>query len=274
MKNCLFFLLLLFILGSCGGYKEITYFKDIEDQPQGQFYNENNSLNTVVIKTDDELSILVSSKNPQAAAPFNLPLVTQQSYIGTLDQASSLRQQVPAGQAIQTYLVDSKGEINFPVLGKISLMGKSTEQASQYIEQLLIENGYLSDPIVNIQFSNFRISVIGEVNLPGTYYYTNQRVSILDAIASAKDLTIHGRRDNVMVIRDNNGKKEYFRFDLSDSKTFSSPNYYLQQNDVVIIEPNKEKQRDSSSGLQKQFNLSIITSAISTVISVIAILVR
>lgn len=263
------------LITSCSSYKEISYFQDVQQDIQGVFSDQGYS-QVIKIRPDDELSIVVSSIEPLAAAPFNLPVVmsaSSASSIGT--SASGKRQtgmQLSNSQMLQTYLVDSNGEINFPVIGRIKVSGLSREEFIDYLEELLKE--YIKDPIVNVQIVNFKVSVLGEVVAPGPYYYTNQRVSVLDAIASAHDLTTHGARDNVMVIRDIEGKKEYFRFDLTKSDIFTSSNFYLQQNDVVYISPNKEKQRDAATGQQKQFNLTVITSAIGYVISVIAILVR
>ncbi|MFR9166033.1 MAG: polysaccharide biosynthesis/export family protein [Dysgonomonas sp.] len=255
------------IIASCSTYKEISYFQDLDDSTAG-ILNEDKLFHSMQIRPDDELSITVTSIDPLAATPFNSPLQQSTSSLGLKMPGESVNS---TGRP-SNYLVDTNGDINFPVLGKIHIAGMTKDEAVTYFENRLKE--YIKDPIVNIRIVNFKVSVLGEVNMPGSYYFSTQRVSILDAIASAQDLTTHGRRSNVLVIREDDGKKEYFKVDLTKTDMFSSPNFYLQQNDIVYVTPNKEKQRDANSGLQKQFNLSIISSTIGWIISVIAIVVR
>jgi polysaccharide export outer membrane protein len=133
---------------------------------------------------------------------------------------------------------------------------------------------YVKDPIVNLQILNFRISVLGAVNAPGPFFFTNERVTILDALAHARDLNIYAKRDNVLLIRENEGKKEFVRFDLTQSNSvFLSPYFYLQQNDIVYVESNKEHQKDAEMSQQKQFNLTLISTSITALISAISLIV-
>lgn len=238
------------LMSSCGSKKNISYFQDLETYLQKEVAL-SDSLHSVTIKTGDELAIVVSSVEPQAVVPFNLP----------------------GGQGkVSTYIVDSEGDINFPTLGKVHLKGLSLDEAINML-QISLEK-YVKNPIVNMQIMNFRVSVLGAVNAPGPVFFTGQRMSILDALANARDLNIYGRRDNVLLIRDNDGKKEFIRFDLTKSDdVFSSQYFYLQQNDIVYVESNKEYQKDAGMSQTKQFNLTLITTAITTVISTVSLII-
>ena len=250
------FIGIIIFCSSCGTTKNFSYFQDLDEYLQKEVAL-SDSTQEIRIKPDDQLGIVVSSVNPQAVAPFNLPVMTQNNL---------LQSSLPA------YLVDSEGEINFPTLGKIRLAGLSVEEAVSLL-QVRLED-YVKDPIVNMQILNFRVSVLGSVNAPGPFYFTGQRVSILDAIANARDLTLYGRRDNVLLIRENGGKKEFIRFDLTNSNSvFSSKYFYLQQNDIVYVESNKEHQKDSQMSQQKQFNLTLISTAITSVIATISLII-
>lgn len=254
-----YFLLFIGIItfcSSCGTTKNFSYFQDLDEYLQKEVAM-SDSIQEIRIKPDDQLAIVVSSVNPQAVTPFNLPATGQSN----LSQSS-----------LPSYLVDSRGEINFPTLGRIRLAGLSMEEAVDLLQTRLED--YVKDPIVNIQILNFRVSVLGSVNAPGPFYFTGQRISILDAIANARDLTLYGRRDNVLLIRENNGKKEFIHFDLTKSnEVFSSKYFYLQQNDIVYVESNKEHQKDAQMSQQKQFNLTLITTAITTVIATVSLII-
>lgn len=250
------FIGIIILCSSCGSTKNFSYFQDLDEYLQKEVAL-SDSTQEIRIKADDQLGIVVSSVNPQAVASFNLPVMAQNN----LPQSS-----------LPTYLVDSEGEINFPTLGKIRLAGLSVEEAVSLLQMRLED--YVKDPIVNMQILNFRVSVLGSVNAPGPFYFTGQRVSLLDAIANARDLTLYGRRDNVLLIRENGGKKEFIRFDLTNSNSvFSSKYFYLQQNDIIYVESNKEHQKDAQMSQQKQFNLTLITTAITSVIATVSLII-
>ncbi len=252
----LLFIGIIIFCSSCGTSKNVSYFDDLDVYLQKEVAM-SDSLHAIRIKPNDQLGIVVSSVNPQAVAPFNLPVMTQSG----LTQSS-----------LPSYLVDSEGLINFPTLGKIRLEGLSTEEAVDLLQTRLED--YVKDPIVNVQILNFRVSVLGAVNAPGPFYFTGQRVSILDAIANARDLTLFGQRDNVLLIRENGNKKEFIRFDLTKgSSVFSSKYFYLQQNDIVYVESNKEHQKDAQMSLQKQFNLTLISTAVTSVIAAVSLII-
>jgi polysaccharide export outer membrane protein len=248
-----------------------SYLKDLQDLEQKQLTG-NESKFSLTIRPDDELMITVSALNPVAAAPYNLPLVSTQSVNTGGIEGKSGQSVTSSPTVVQTYLVNAEGFINFPGLGKIKVAGMNKDELTAGLEKLL--EIHITDPIVNVQIVNFKVSVIGEVTKAGLYTFNKQRVSVFEALAAAQDITLQGRRDNVMIVRDVNGKKESIKIDLTNSGIFNSPNYYLQQNDIVYVIPNKEKQRDADFGTQKQFNTSIIISAISTVISIVAIIAR
>ena len=184
------------------------------------------------IQQNDLLGITVNSKNAELALPFNMPTVAYQA--GTNGNVSGT-------QALQGYLVDEQGNINFPILGTIHVEGLTRSQLTHLLEQKLKNGNYIKDPVVTVKFLNFKISVIGEVNQPGSFPISNERVTILDALSMAGDLTIYGKRDRVAVIREIDGKRSITYNDLRNTDLFKSPTYYLQQNDVIYVEPNSRK---------------------------------
>jgi polysaccharide export outer membrane protein len=169
-----------------------------------------------------------------------------------------------------TYLVDKQGGIELPLIGWLSLRGLSTVQAKEVVKDKV--SAFLKNPIVTVRLQNFKVTVLGEVNRPSNYIVPNERVSVLDAIGMAGDLTLFGRRENVLLIRENEGKKILARLDLNSSKLFQSPYYYLQQNDILYVEPNK--QRAASSDMTTLRNVSLITSLAGLATIVVSQLIR
>lgn len=241
---------------SCASYKKIPYFQDkvinnpeVIDRHAG-----------IVIQPKDMLSIVVSSRTPELAPMFNLPVV---SYAAGSEMASSA-----GSQRIMCYSVDNDGFIDFPILGKIQVAGKTRWECSDLIKNMLVEQNYLSDPVVTVEFTNFKVSVLGEVTAPGTYAIEGDKVTILQALSLARDLTIFGKRENVSVIREQNGKRVIYEVDLTSTKLFNSPAYYLQQNDIVYVEPSKIKQRQSTVDDKSLRITSIAVSSGSLLVSV------
>ena len=186
------------------------------------------SLNSdLIYKPNDLLTINVSGLDPDAVKPFNLPVVAYSNSV--ISAEGNLK--------MQTYLIDINGNIEFPVLGTIRLEGLTRTKATASLKEKLTE--YIKDPIVNIRLANFTITVIGEVNNPGTFTIQDERISLIEALGLAGDLTIHGKRENVFLIREDNGVKRFTKFDLTSIKVVNSRNYYLTQNDVLYVEPNK-----------------------------------
>ena len=241
--------LFLVFLASCASRKEVVYFQDT-----GNFetlVNKNRSVSK--FKVDDLVSIHVSSLNPEASAPFKL-------FRGGAETTGYRAEPVD-------YLVDESGEIDFPVIGKIKIEGLSPEELRKLLRGYLAD--YLKDPIINIRLQNFTVTVLGEVNRPGTYPVNGEQISILEALGLAGDLTIRGVRKNVLVIRDFNGTKVYTRIDLTSKKMVDSPVYYLSQNDVVYVEPNRSGITASSLDQRASIAISIASVLITSTVILI-----
>jgi polysaccharide export outer membrane protein len=240
------------ILTSCGSRKDIVYFQDepIED---GVVASEPKP---IIYKPDDILTINVSALDPDTVKPFNLQVVSNND--ANLINAGGQRQ-------FQSYLIDYDGNIDFPVLGKLKVAGLNrSELTSMLVEQI---SEYANNPIVNVRLSNFTITILGEVSNPGTFTIQDERITILEALGLADDLTIFGKRKNVLLIREVDGKKKFAKIDLTSINAVNSPVYYLQQNDVIYVEPNNAKIRASSYNQ----NNSVLISAIGTLTTIIAV---
>ena len=249
-------------LTSCGSAKDVAYFQNkAVDQPE-----QIDKHAGILIQPKDMLSIVVSCRNPELVVMFNLPVV---SY-----QAGS---EVPLGgasQRIMAYVVNNEGDIDFPVLGKLHVAGMTRWELAEMIKNRLINDGLLSDAVVTVEFLNFKVSVLGEVNSPGTYTVEGDKVTVLQALSLARDLTIFGRRDNVSVIRELDGKRVIYQIDLTNVDLFKSPAYYLQQNDVVYVEPSKVKARQSTTDDKGLRMTSILVSSGSLLISIATLVVN
>lgn len=257
MRNILCFILFTIIL-SCKTHEKLVYFQDsITDNDSIQLTNNF----TPTLKIDDLLQIAVSSDYPEAAIPFNLD---QKNINPNLNNGYSMGNQERIG-----YLVDESGEINFPVIGRLKVTGMKRTLVIQMLEDSL--SNYLKNPIVNVQILNYKITVLGDVSKPGTYKIPNERITVFEAIGLAGDLNITGNRNNVKVIRDIEGGKVEYLIDLTSSEVFASPAYYLEQNDLVYIEPNKAQRNNSTVW---KTSGSIFISAVALVITTINVLIR
>ncbi len=243
------------VLSSCVTPRDIVYFQDAGDYTQ---YRDVTPYE-VYIHQDDLLAIMVNSQATEAALPFNLPIASY--YVG----GDSYGQQRVLG-----YLVDKEGNIDFPVLGKIHVEGLSRNALRELLKKKLIEEGQLSDPIITVNFLNFRVSVQGEVNRPGTFLISGERITLLEALSMAGDLTIYGRRDRVAVIRESNGKRSILYHNLSSTEVFASTCYYLQQNDIVYVEPNNR--RIQQSNINQNNSASVWLSIASIVLTTVSII--
>ncbi|WP_367210755.1 polysaccharide biosynthesis/export family protein [Sphingobacterium sp. R2] len=210
------------------------------------------------IQKNDILTIVVTASDPKVTAPFN-PLSTMMS--------SNLSQQTDMALR-PTYTVDNYGDVVMPMLGKVRLEGLTRIEAIEKIRSELEK--YIKDPGVNINFNNFRVSVLGEVTRPGSFIMPTERVTVLEALGMAGDLTIRGVRENILLIREVDGQKTMQRLDLTKQSTLNSPYYYLAQNDVIYVEPNKAQINNSKLGA----NTNIIISIASLLITVISVLTR
>ena len=246
---------LIVFLTACSAPKEVLYLQDIATIKQEKIEKGYE----VKIHKDDLLAIIVNSKDEELALPFNMPLVSYQ--IG-----SNYNQPRIVG-----YLVDQNGDIDFPVLGKMHVQGLTRMQLTELIKKKLSEGDLIKDPIVTVQFLNFKVSVIGEVSRPGTFEISDVRITLLEALSRAGDLTIHGRRDRVAVIREENGERIIRYHDLRSSDIFNSPCYYLQQNDIVYVEPNKA--RTGQSRVNSNNSASVWLSTASVLASIASLLI-
>jgi len=210
------------------------------------------------IQPNDILTVVVTAADPKVTAPFN-PVSSMTTSNMTQQTDMALR---------PTYTVDNKGDINLPMLGKVSVLGLTRLEAIEKIRTELSQ--YIKEPGVNINFNNFRVSVLGEVARPGSFIMPTERVTVLEALGMAGDLTIRGVRENVMLIREVDGQKKIHRLDLTQQNTLNSPYYYLAQNDVIYVEPNKAQINNSKLGA----NTNIIISIASLLITVISVLTR
>ena len=246
-------LILSSFLCSCVSNKKIAYFQDISTVDRANLENAA-KFTEPLIQNDDILSINVFTLNPQSGAIINQASATP-ILGGSVNNSSS-------NQQISGFLVDKNGEIELSLVGKVKVAGLTTYEARELVRQKV--STIYEKPNVQLRFANFKVSVLGEVNAPSTYNLPNEKVTIMDVLSLAGDLTIYGKRDNILIVRDNNGKKEYARLNLNSSEIFNSPFYYLRQNDVVYVEPNKRKVSASNSA-QIQ-TISVIASVLSVIV--------
>jgi polysaccharide export outer membrane protein len=265
MKHCSFWLLLamsLWLVG-CSAYKDVPYFQNAEDirgmtlQPQ-QF---------IQLQPGDKINIFVTSSDPLLMQQFNLMM----HFSGVVPMGSSGAKTTAynSGSNMAAYTIDDQGDIFFPVLGKVSVKGKTRQEVATYIQDRLYERGLVKDPIVTVEFFNLSIIVLGEVNRPGRVEIKKDYFTILDALASVGDLTINGRRDNVMVSRQVDGEDQTFLINLCDKQdVLFSPAFYLKQDDIVYVAPTaKRKHQADSSGnafSQPSFWISLASFVVST----------
>lgn len=221
---------------------------------------------TIRVKTDDKLSVVINSRDPQLANLFNLPIVTYR--VGQTNIA-------PSNQEVSNYTVDSQGNIDFPVVGKIHVAGLSREEIAVKVKNELITKNLVKDPVVTVEFTNHAISVLGEVNKPGRYGIDRDKITILDAIGMAGDLTIYGKRKDILVLREENGKQIPYKVNLcSGRELLSSPAYYLQQNDVIYVEPNNVRARQSTVNGNNVRSSSFWLSLASLLTTVVVLIVK
>ena len=250
IKHTLILMFIASLVASCASRKEVVYFQNTGDF---ETLVDKNSF-TPKFKVDDQVSIYVSTLDSEASAPFNL-------FRGASEEGGFGRpEQVD-------YLIDKDGEIDFPVIGKIKIAGLSAEEVRVLLRDRLSE--YLKDPIINIRLRNFSVTGLGEVNRPGTYPVNGERITVLEALGLAGDLTIKGRRENVMVIRDFDGTKVYTRVNLTNKDALSSPVYYLTQNDVVYVEPNNSAIKTSSLDNRASIYVSVASLLITSTVLLI-----
>lgn len=237
----------------------LSYFRTLGDSPSGVLPQSTGY--EIKIVPDDELSIVVTSSVPQATAMFNQP----QSNVAAKGDMTTQ----PAPR-LQTYIVDKQGDIVMPVLGKINVLGKTTSEIEEMVRSRV--SATVKDPLVRVELLGFYVNVMGEVENPHRIRVDSQRFTLLDALSAAGDLTEFGERGNVLVIREEGNQHTYHRLNLADSNIFSSPYFYLQQNDVVYVEPNQIRIDNSKYNQNNAYKLTVISTIVSAA-SVVASLV-
>ena len=225
---------------SCHTPKDVTYFQDVQDGDSRDI----TSIADVVVRPDDRVSIVVVSKDASLANLFNLPVVSQR--VG--QPGVTIQEGHSSSNEVASYVVDPYGDIQFPILGTTHIGGMRRSEVAEYIQKELINRNLVKDPVVIVDFLNHGVSVLGEVSRPGRITFDRDRFTLLDAIAGAGDLTIQGKRTDVLVLRNENGKQTAHRVDLTDSQSLlNSPVYYLQQDDVVVVSPNDVRKRQTTA---------------------------
>jgi polysaccharide export outer membrane protein len=225
MKKIICFAFLLLNLISCSTKKDILYFQDIKDKKQTQvIYTQNK------IQVNDILTITVSAINPESALPYNAKFYNA----GTISNSENTMK-------LNGYLVNTDGNISFPILGKIPVAGKTTSEVEDLIEKTLIDQGQLTNPTVNVRVNNAKITILGDIGSPGTYPYFEQNLTLLQAIGYAGDLSISGKRNDILIIREQDGKRTYGHIDMRKTDWFDSEYYYIKQNDIIYVNPNGPK---------------------------------
>lgn len=259
LNKKLLWLILPFFLVACQSYKKVPYLQDSETI--GYSMQQENMYDAKIMPKD-LLTIVVSCTSPELAMPFNLTVA------GPVN-ANDINRYITSQPTLQTYLVSNQGTVDFPVLGELKLEGLTKKEAEKLIVEKL--KPYIKEtPIVTVRMVNYKISVIGEVARPGTFTINNEKVNLLEALAMAGDMTVYGLRDNVKLIReDANGKQQIITLDLNKAETILSPYYWLQQNDILYVTPNKAKARNSDIGN----STSLWFSATSILVSLASLLV-
>ena len=265
------FVLLLALVGSCSTPKDITYFQDAESlnnmalQAEQQFR----------LRPEDKISIVVNSSNPLLEQQFTLTAINRSGAVLGADASSVSQNKNNGNNQMIAYTVDEQGTINFPVLGKIRIAGMTRQEVSTYIKDRLIARELVTDPIVTVEYVNLSVNVLGEVNSPGNVPISKDHFTLLDALSEPGDLTINGNRRTVLVNRKVDGINKVYQVDLTNmQQTLLSPAYYLEQNDLVYVQPNNKRKRDSTVNGNTLHTPYLWMSISSLLVSIAALLTR
>jgi len=244
--------IVILLLSGCATSKEILYFQDIEQTTPKEMQTKYETK----IKKDDVLSIVVSGPDKIVVQPYNL----------SLSEGSSSTSYNPENSLLK-YTVDNEGCIDFPILGKIKVEGMTRSELVAYLTQEISKD--VKDPIVYVKITNYKVTILGEVRSPGTYNVNTEKINVLEALGIAGDLLLTAQRDNIILIREIDGKQEHFKINLKNSSLLSSPYFYLQQNDVIYVpqSPSRVAQGTMATGLR-----SIIFSSITTIVTVVSLI--
>lgn len=247
-------------LSSCSSSKTVLpYFTDITDIQEGTLPELDYA---PVIQPDDQLNILVTSLNPEATAIYNAP---------AFNVSNGIMTQMSTNLDVQLYVVNANGDINFPILGTIHVAGMTTQQLQDYLKKRISAD--VEDPSVTVRLANFTVVVTGEVNRPGRFGVNRERFSILDALAQAGDMTPYGERKNVLLVREDNGKRNFVHVNLNDSDILTSPYFYLHQNDYIYVQPNKVRQDNAKYNTDNAYKLSMASTIVSGASAIISLVI-
>lgn len=256
MRKFFYLIAAILFMSSCGvKYKSVPYFTDL---PADSVIQEKILNQTILkIQKNDILAITVSSLNPEASAIFNMGTTSsiQGNTTGTINPTYTAN----------GFMVDEKGTIQLPLVGSVQIEGLTTTQARELIQSKLI--AYLKEPVVSLRLVNFRVTVLGDVLRPGVYPVNNERVNVSEALSMSGDLTITAQRNNVLLVREIDGKRQYIRLNMQSKELFNSPFYYLQNNDVIYVQPGSAKYASVDSSYR---NVSIVLSALSVIALIIS----
>lgn len=254
-----FFILIALIASSCRGNRYLTSFQDLDKSITRIPLTDNPETHRVRFQPDDRISIVVTSIDPNASAMFNLPTTT---FLKPGETA------LTTTQTFQTYLVDTEGCITYPVLGEIRVAGMTKQELKETILERL-QPHFTETPVVDIQLTNFYVYVSGEVLRPGKVFVDKEKISLMEALVTAEDVTAGGRKDRIMVIRNNGTENEIYHFDLTSSESLKAQNFFLKQNDIVYVPPTEHKKRDTDESRQM---LTVFLPILSTLISAASVL--
>ena len=251
------------LLSSCTAIKRTAYLQDVQDNAAVNVASEQQ----IRIKPYDRLTVVVSGKDPELAAPFNV----MTSY-NSLSNNPIGQTNVSSANGLQVRTVDAKGDLYMPIIGTLHCEGMTRTELADQIAKRIIDGGYIADAAVNIQFADMKVFVMGEVARPGQFDVTRDQITILEALAMAGDMTIYGNRENVTVVRKESGQTKTYRLNLLDAQCFASPAYYLQQGDVVYVQPKKQRAATGEINQNRSFWISIASTLLSAASLVMTII--
>lgn len=257
LKKIIYAFFLFLLVFSCNAPKDVVYFQGLENLQEVS----TSPKSIATYKPQDIISIIVSASDPETAIPFNTVVTS------IAENSESLSSNTTSSKT-PMYLLDSNGMIAFPVIGELKISGRSSSEVKELIKEKLKK--YIKNPIISVQLENFKITVLGEVNNPGPFTIHNEQITLIEAIGLAGDLSIKGKRTNITVIREVDNKQIIHKVDLTSKDVFNSPVYYLAQNDIIYVEPNMSKTKESVTNNWPQV-LTSVSSLLGIIISVIVL---
>lgn len=264
MRKFLVIALSTLLFASCASQKRALYLQDLDTEAVEKIADSYQ----IRLKPHDRLTVVVNSRYPELAAPFNT--ATSLNSLTGMPIDGNRYTSTSTG-TLQVRTIDSEGMLEMPIIGKVACAGKTREEVASEIARLIKEGGHLSDPTVNIQFSDMAVTIVGDVARPGRYNITTDRLSLFDALSMAGDMTVFGQRMDVTVIREENGVRTSAQLDIRSKDIFSSPYFYIQQNDVIYVKPNKYKTATGEYNQNRSFYISLVSAAVSVATLIVTI---